>query len=91
MAQIYQLVRQGHPSTAEVTSTKPLLLDRDLEGLPWDVKMYGNHLLVTVHSGNNSKACLKQFLLDESSGKASFEREICCTSFKHPNMFLLEA
>ncbi|KAK9836820.1 hypothetical protein WJX74_008948 [Apatococcus lobatus] len=87
---IYQHVRQGHAGPSEFANIRPLTLDRDLGGLPWDLKMYGKHLLVTVHSGNKSKACIMQFQLDEGAGKAFFEREICSAKFQHPNMFLLE-
>ena len=62
-----------------------LLLDRDLGGLPWDLKMFGNHLLVSVHHGEASRPSLKVFRLEASPGmsapgKACFVKELLCES-----------
>ncbi len=70
------------------------MLDCDLEGLPWDVKVLHNRLLVSVHHGKESKASLKEFVLDDMAGtswscKATFSRQLTCDHFQEPNMFLL--
>ena len=90
VVQIYQFALTGpHVLCQE------LQLDCPLSGLPWDVKVFGDRLVMTVHEGTCAKAnnaCILQFRLQEGgTGKATFERQMSSSAFKHPNMLLVQA
>ena len=91
--QIYWVRSDPHLPLSRIA--EELLLDCDLSGLPWDLKVFQNQLVVTVHNGKTTRPSLRFFLLNDDlsemtgSQRGYHSRTLLCDHFRQPNMFLL--